>query len=99
MPFKELDPEIIFGVLENEVDVLTPAAAERTEIYSKAVCPCCDSTGFDLEARSPGPNLLPYPVCVCQSCGCRWDPKSSIILSDGQVTLSSELIPPDRERT
>lgn len=88
MGFKELDPEVVLDILADEVDVLTPAVEERTHLYNDAKCPCCGAGEFGLESRPMGKSdLIPYPICVCQSCGCKWDPRSSIVLRDGQITL------------
>lgn len=86
MTFKILDTETIKKALENETDILTPAAQAQSQFYSNVECPCCQSSDLTSELNKASMSeLLPRYYFECRSCGCKFDPHSSIIHRDGIV--------------
>ena len=96
MSFKPLDPEITRKLLQKEVDILTPAAQERNNLYQDLTCPCCGSMSLGAELNKASLNeLVPRYFFQCTECACKFDPHTSLIHQDGVVPTSMTEVAPE----
>jgi hypothetical protein len=89
MPFEELDPETIWNLLEGQQDILTPMAEARDRVYRNLICPCCEKQEWvivDKGQRDDEP--VPWHHFLCENCGCLYDPKTDLIIKDGNPPTS-----------
>lgn len=99
MPFVEMDPELVFALIEGYEDVLTPAVNKLDAFYRQFVCPTCGgSCRKELQVNANGGHAFsdpdtPVARCVlrCQVCSTLFDPHTGILLQrgDGALTLPS----------
>ena len=53
MAFKTMDPDLIRSLINDEVDVITPAAEMEGEVFKNAQCPACGHIGAEKVTLPP----------------------------------------------
>ena len=104
--FKEMDPELIKAILEEEEDVLTPLVEADQKLYDDTACPQCygktipendlrhlrvNKDGSEVVSVSDRP--IPKKLCRCVDCGALVDPFSGIQLEMGNIGKIRPRIP------
>jgi hypothetical protein len=91
MAFKEMDPEVVWTLLEGHKDILTPMTKKEELFFKHMTCPTCKSSSLQafINASSPfsAQSPLPNRLLRCLSCQTEFDPNSGIIT---KVTAESD---------
>lgn len=103
--FKEMDPEVVWRLIEGHEDVLAPALKSREDFYSQFNCPRCKCKlikEFDPRTCFSGDGELPKALLRCPSCSYMIDPHTNLVVKFGDASKipveSSPLILPGRVR-
>lgn len=88
MPYKELDPEVIFDAIQGHENVLEGEQKKAEAFYRQFICPSCKGAKltkhFIPEHAFADPNWFAgRATLICDACGCHFDPHSGLILSMG----------------
>jgi len=102
MPFTEMDPELIWRLVEGYPDELTPAFKAREALYRQFKCPRCKCAlekEFDPRVCFTEEEPLPKALLRCNNCRYLIDPHTHMIVEFGNASKipveSSPLILPD----
>lgn len=81
-------------LIEHETDILTPAAAQRSQTYG-APCPRCKGAMHMAMADQPFTHgsVLPRNVARCVDCGCEIDTQSGMMIKMGNPAKVESPIP------
>jgi hypothetical protein len=90
MALREMDPELVWKLLEGHQDAIKPEVEKEQAFFRHVMCPQCRSYNHEqfINPRSP---FLPGAVLTnkllrCQECKTEFDPYTGLVL---KVTPSS----------
>lgn len=98
MPYKELDPEIIFAAIEGYENILDGEQKKADSFYRQFICPSCKGANLTKHftprhAFSDPDWLIGRATLICDACGCHFDPHSGLILEMGNPAKVPSDIP------
>lgn len=102
MALTEMDPELIWRLVEGYPDEITPALKVREALYRQFQCPRCKcglEKEFDPRVCFSQDEVLPKALLRCRNCRYLIDPHTNMIVEFGNASKipveSSPLILPD----
>jgi hypothetical protein len=95
MTLKTMDPEVVWALIEEATDTLTPEIERELQEFENASCPVCYDRGVDRIMERPrvvetptgitvalpftGSSPLPRSFGRCRNCGTEFDIKTGLI--------------------
>lgn len=87
--FKEMDPLLVWKLIEGYDDELTDAAAKQDEFYAKFRCPRCRcglQKEFDSRIAWKSGEPLAQFLLRCDNCGYVIDPHTGLVVQYGDAS-------------
>jgi hypothetical protein len=110
MPFVEMDPELVFKLIEGYSNELVPENRKMESFYRQFSCPACGGGGVHKEyvanhAFADPSQILPRALLRCAVCSCLFNPHQTsaqgvpMIVEAGSPSKSpmGHIIHPDDE--
>jgi hypothetical protein len=89
MPVTEMNPELVWRLVEGYPNELTPAFKAREALYRQFQCPRCKGPlekEFDARVCCSEDELLPKALLRCRNCNYCIDPHTHMIVNFGDAS-------------
>ncbi len=95
--YKEMDPELVRGLIEGYEDELTPASRAQDAFYRQFSCPRCKCKlvkEVDSRTAFTGGGLVPKALLRCPNCRYLIEPYTRVVVEFGDASkIPIESIP------